>query len=191
MTILLANAYRALLTWIYYRVGWVRASLFGIRVEWSARVSPHAKLRGMRSIGTAVIGRDVVVGVGTYTSSGIIQCARIGSYCSIGPEVLIGPTEHRLDHWTTSPYESQEAGEPRGVSDKPPTATKIGDGVWIGAKVIVLQGVSIGNRAVIAAGAVVVHDVPPNELWGGVPAKKIRYLSAYPKYPKHRGMEKS
>lgn len=50
----------------------------------------------------------------------------------------------------------------------------IGNHVWIGAKAIILKGVTIGNGAVIAAGAVVTKDVPANALVGGVPAKIIK-----------------
>ena len=50
----------------------------------------------------------------------------------------------------------------------------IGHHCWIGTGAMVLQGVTIGNGAVIAAGAVVTKDVPSYEVWGGVPAKYIR-----------------
>jgi acetyltransferase-like isoleucine patch superfamily enzyme len=49
----------------------------------------------------------------------------------------------------------------------------IGNDVWIGCNVVVLKGVTIGNGAVVAAGSVVTKSIPPCEIWGGVPAKKI------------------
>ena len=52
----------------------------------------------------------------------------------------------------------------------------IGDGVWIGARAVILPGVTVGAGAVIAAGAVVNKDVPANSLYGGVPARFIRTL---------------
>jgi maltose O-acetyltransferase len=52
----------------------------------------------------------------------------------------------------------------------------IEDGVWLGSRVVVLPGVRIGKGAVVAAGAVVTRDVPPNVLVGGVPAKFVRDL---------------
>lgn len=51
----------------------------------------------------------------------------------------------------------------------------VGNDVWIGANVVLLPGVYIGNGAIIAAGAVVTHDIEPYSIVGGVPAKKIRY----------------
>lgn len=63
-----------------------------------------------------------------------------------------------------------------------PLATKggisVGDGAWLGHRVTVLQGVSIGAGAVIAAGAVVVHSIPDNAIAAGVPARVIRYRTA-------------
>ena len=52
--------------------------------------------------------------------------------------------------------------------------TIVEDDVWIGTGAIILSGVKIGAGSIIAAGAVVTKDVPPCEIHGGVPAKKIR-----------------
>ena len=49
----------------------------------------------------------------------------------------------------------------------------IGNHVWIGTRATILKGVDIGEGAIIAAGAVVTHDVPPHSIVGGVPAKVI------------------
>jgi len=52
-------------------------------------------------------------------------------------------------------------------------AITLGSDVWLGCNVVVLKGVTIGNGAVIAAGAVVTKPIPEYEIWAGVPAKKI------------------
>ena len=52
----------------------------------------------------------------------------------------------------------------------------IGENVWTGANCVILPGAVIGDHAVIAAGSVVRGTVPPGELWGGVPARKIRTI---------------
>lgn len=50
-------------------------------------------------------------------------------------------------------------------------------GAWIATRATVLGGVVIGEGASIAAGAVVTRDVPPGELWAGVPARRVRHLA--------------
>lgn len=52
--------------------------------------------------------------------------------------------------------------------------TLIGHDVWVGANVIIMDGVEIGTGAIIAAGAVVTKNVSPYEIVGGVPAKQLR-----------------
>lgn len=66
---------------------------------------------------------------------------------------------------------SHDINDPNFTADFLPI--HIGHHVWIGTGATVLQGVKIGDGAVIAAGAVVTRDVPPYEVWGGVPAKRI------------------
>ena len=52
----------------------------------------------------------------------------------------------------------------------------IGDDAFIGTHCIICKGVTIGERSIIAAGSVVVKDVPPDEVWGGNPAKFIKKI---------------
>lgn len=54
------------------------------------------------------------------------------------------------------------------------TGINIGSDVWIGANVVILPGVNIGNSSIIAAGSVVTSDVPSNTIYAGVPAKFIK-----------------
>ena len=53
--------------------------------------------------------------------------------------------------------------------------TIIADGCWIGSRAMIMQGVKLGEGAVVATGAVVTKDVPPYAIVGGVPAKIIKY----------------
>jgi len=62
---------------------------------------------------------------------------------------------------------------PMRMQEGPQKAIVIGEDVWIGANVVVLKGVSIGPGAIVAAGAVVTKSILPNEIWGGVPARRI------------------
>jgi len=66
-----------------------------------------------------------------------------------------------------------DPGQRAGMVAKP---IHIGKRVWLGANVTVLQGVTIGDNAIVAAGAVVTKDVPPNTIAGGVPARVIKTI---------------
>ena len=61
-------------------------------------------------------------------------------------------------------------------------AIHIGHHCWIGTRATILQGVNIGDGSVVAAGAVVTKDIPPGEVWGGVPARFIRKRECDLKY---------
>ncbi len=67
--------------------------------------------------------------------------------------------------------------DPCRRNEVPPTRPiVIGDEVWLGARVIVLPGATIGSQSVIGAGSVVSGDVPPRSLAAGVPCKVIRSI---------------
>lgn len=88
----------------------------------------------------------------------------IGHNVMIGPNTLISTVNH--------PLSAKERRQHLAIA-KPVT---IGNDVWIGGNVTILPGVTIGNNTVIAAGAVVTKDIPSNTLYGGVPAKLIKYI---------------
>lgn len=104
----------------------------------------------------------------------------IGAFCSIAEGQLVIPNDHRMDWITTSPIASLKqfsfadkdymseyiSGEDRKVV--------IGNDVWIGARCIIFEGVTIGDGAVIAAGSIIRKDVPPYAVVGGVD-KILRY----------------
>jgi len=111
-------------------------------------------------------GGKLRIGDRTFINSGVSICAQasvsIGSDCAIGNLSLIMDTDFHV---------------PGNLLARPPAQpVVIEDGVWLGARVTVLKGVTIGQGAVVAAGAVVTRDVPPRTLVGGVPARVIRAL---------------
>jgi len=87
----------------------------------------------------------------------------------IGDEVLIGPNVQLI----SSGHPVDPAGRRRTITGDP---IVIGRNVWIGAGATVLHGVTVGEDAVIAAGAVVTRDVPARTLVAGVPARVVRHL---------------
>lgn len=110
----------------------------------------------------------------------IVQNARIGAFCSIANDVFIGLGSHPVENFSTSPvfYRVSNTFGMR-IVDKDYEFSEyrrieIGNDVWIGARAVILDGVRIGDGAVIAANAVVTKDVPPYTIVGGVPASPIR-----------------
>ena len=104
---------------------------------------------------------------------------RIGSFCSGGPGVLfICAAEHRVDTATTFPIQFVDGkirNAPGTVGKGPIT---VGHDVWLGARCIILGGVTIGNGAVVGAGSIVTSDIPPYAVAVGNPARVIRYRFA-------------
>jgi len=106
--------------------------------------------------------------------------ADIGKFCSIASGVSIGPGVHKTDGLSTHPvFYLYNVTLIKKFSDRDlfitSKRTTIGHDVWIGEKAIVLDGVTIGIGAIIAAGAVVTKDVAPYAIVGGVPAKQIKF----------------
>ena len=104
----------------------------------------------------------------------------IGAFCSIAEGQLIVPNDHRLDWITTRPIASLKEFSFVGrdyVNDYMSEEDRkiiIGNDVWIGARCIIFEGVTIGDGAVIAAGSIIRKDVPPYAVVGGVD-KILRY----------------
>ncbi|WP_314325416.1 acyltransferase [Paenarthrobacter ilicis] len=135
----------------------IMASSADYRVE----LGDHVKINRRAEIcGPVSIGDRTFINSDAY----IRQQTRIGSRVLIGPFVRLISDTHEMG--TTE----QRAG--KGAV----AAITVEDGVWIGASVTVIGPVTIGAGSMVAAGALVVNDVPPNTLVGGVPAKVLREL---------------
>jgi virginiamycin A acetyltransferase len=104
--------------------------------------------------------------------------ASIGSFTSIAPEVALSGKNHSTDHVTTHLIlHGRSLGfvpEERWNDARNGRVT-IGNDVWIGRRALILPSVSIGDGAVVAAGAVVTHDVAPYAIVAGVPARVVRF----------------
>lgn len=108
-------------------------------------------------------GKNITIGKGVFINSGCQFQDQggitIGDGALIGPKTVIATLNHGF------------LPEDRAALD--PAPVKIGKRVWIGANVSILPGVTIGDNAIVGAGAVVTKDVPANTIVAGVPAKKI------------------
>lgn len=87
---------------------------------------------------------------------------QIGDHVGIGQEVMILTTSHEI------------GPAPRRNGPLTMAPVVVGNGVWIGARSLILPGVTVGDGAIVAAGSVVHRDVPANTLVGGVPARAVK-----------------
>lgn len=111
----------------------------------------------------------------------------IGKYTSVGYEVYLGTSQHPINYLTThciayNEYAPALYGDIRtpkenvvDISDVTCPPVEVGNDVWIGQRAIIMDGVKIGDGAVVGAAAVVTKDVPPYAIVVGVPAKVIKY----------------
>lgn len=86
----------------------------------------------------------------------------LGDHALLAPDVFITASDYRFDDG--SPVMDQAKNEADVI---------VGDDVWLGAKVMVVAGVTIGDGCIVAAGAVVTRDLPPFAIAGGVPARVL------------------
>ncbi len=130
----------------------------------NARIEPGALIRDQVEIGDgavimmgAVINIGAVIGEGTMIDMGAVLGGRatVGKHCHIGAGAVLA-----------------------GVIE-PASATPVivEDNVLIGANAVVIEGCHIGENSVIAAGSIVVEDVPANSVAAGVPAKVIKRMN--------------
>jgi chloramphenicol O-acetyltransferase type B len=144
--------------WWTARVRWTAGSCLGlVRANHRTDVTRQTHL-----------GRNVHFNGLQIAGSGEV---RIGDNFHSGPECLILTSMHDYDHGESLPYSSMSV-------DKP---VLIGDNVWFGSRVTVIGEVTIGEGAIVQAGAVVVSDVPECAIVGGNPARqfKTRNLEHY------------
>ncbi|MEU2349040.1 acyltransferase [Modestobacter sp. NPDC049651] len=139
----------------------LRRSLYqagGMQVDTYA-ISPMLRVEGDP--------RNVRIGARTYFNLGCyieaVAPVEFGVDCAIGMQALFITSDHRApDGW-----QQEATGLP----------VRIGDRVWIGARAMVLPGVTIGDDVIVAAGAVVAGDCAPGGVYAGIPARRIREVT--------------
>ena len=118
----------------------------------------------------AIFGDGSLVEIGDNSGLGV-NCfldgpCKIGNNVMMGPDVIILTSNHRFDN-IDIPMILQ--------GNTPSKPVLINDDVWIGARAIILPGVTVGKGSVVGAGAVMTKDVPRYVIVAGNPAKIIRY----------------
>jgi acetyltransferase-like isoleucine patch superfamily enzyme len=123
---------------------------------------------GFTLLGGRGAAANLTIGRGCFINHGCVFDAAgpivIGDEVNLGQGVLITSGSHVI-------------GAPdRRAGQMTPEPVYIGDGAWLSSRSVILPGVTVGDGAIVAAGAVVTRSVEPNTLVGGVPARLIRHL---------------
>ena len=156
----------------YSRFNFVLRYYFNIMRSWYLFhiKYPHVKYKGFVRVmsHTTFAKRNITIG----------HNVQFGPYCNISTDVqfgnhiliagrvcIVGRHDHSFDIPCQLIWNSERKND---------SCTIIENDVWLGHNVTVLAGVTIGKGAVVTAGAVVTKDIPPCEIWGGIPAKKIK-----------------
>lgn len=130
----------------------------------NSEIYDHVVIRFVGGSGDILMGKFCYLNPGCvlYSGNGI----KFGDYVLLAPGVKVVPTNHAFAS-REIPIRHQGFMPSKG-------GVVVGDDVWVGANAVLLDGAHVGRGAIIAAGAVVSGPVPAYEIWGGVPARKIR-----------------
>ena len=151
-------------------------SIFAIWDSRSSFTKYTSLQRGAKLINSHV-GRHSRICIGTDVLN-----ATIGNFTEIAKETVIGPGAHPTNLLSPNSIFYKKGSWKWnhlwgvGIDFKEENyPVKIGHGVWIARRCMVMDGVTIGDGAIVAAGAIVTKDVPPYAVVGGVPAKILKY----------------
>jgi maltose O-acetyltransferase len=140
-------------------------SLAGFRIGEGTRIAAPPRINGGSALfSNLVVGTDCTIEIECVFD--LEERITIGNRVTISPGVMILTSTHELD------IREHRAGP---VQLSP---VNIGDGAWLGARAVILPGVTIGPGAIVNPGAVVNKDVAPNTRVGGVPAMQLEVLES-------------
>lgn len=163
-----------------------------VKISWYSDISIKSEFEGMCQIYPHTKFKGTL-GLGSYISDYCRLCANIGRFTSIAPFVSSNSGMHAYKYpfattspcfFSLNPYHDQCGAtfakkqlfnEFRYIDKGKEIDINIGNDVWVGQGVFFVGGITIGDGAVIFAGAVVTKDVPPYAIVGGIPAKIIDY----------------
>jgi acetyltransferase-like isoleucine patch superfamily enzyme len=160
-----------------------------VKFDFSVTIGKKSKFEGMNKL-YPKCSFNGDLGYGSYIGPKSNLNAKIGKFTSIAPNVNINAGIHpyTYPYVSTSPAfvslrkqngasftKVQRFLEMRFADKEQRFAVIIGNDCWIGENVFIVGGTTIGDGAVVLAGAVVTKDVPPFAIFGGVPAKLIKY----------------
>lgn len=134
-----------------------------VQIAETARVDAFVKIEGGQGV---IIGEMVHVASMAHINAGGGRTV-LSDHCGLASGVKVLSGRPDLSYAAICPQ------EPEGTHGVIRSRTVIGEYALLCAGCVILPGVTVGTGAVVAAGAVVTRDVPPWEVWGGIPARKI------------------
>jgi len=172
--------------------GWLRVG-YTLSLRERVTIEPFSGIYSGRYVGS--LGRGTMaglcsIGFQSYSFSALPDYLKVGRYCSIGEGLAILDSGHPTDAVTSAHISHRSTAllalAARELADKAPHYPPfdigmgkrypvIGNSVWIGQKVTLAMGITIGDGAIIAANSMVTRDVEPYAIVGGNPARFIRY----------------
>ena len=178
---LFKNPFTLWIKWFLFKAYWERKYADkNLSIGYLASFT-QCKFGNYNTLYPEVILYNVMLGDYTYIAEkSRLMNTNIGKYSSIGPEVLSGLGKHpSRDFISTHPifFSTLKQAQISFVSDSyfdEYAPIKIGNDVWIGARAVIIDGVSIGDGAIVAAGSIVTKDVPAYSVVGGIPARVLR-----------------
>lgn len=148
-------------------------------IRWYGLKNVHPTF--LATFGIKHISKDFKAGAYSYVGPNCIiyPKTQIGKYTLIANDVFIIGGDHNIKRvGVPLPFSGREINQD----------TIIGNDVWIGARCTILCGIRIGNGAIVATGSVVTKNIPPYEIWAGIPAKKIGMRFSEEEIEKHEQM---
>jgi acetyltransferase-like isoleucine patch superfamily enzyme len=167
--------------------GWARWKWLAAQRKSGRLIEPSVRIQGKLSR----LEQRLDLGVGIHLDHGVIVwlgdeqgSIQIAPRVYVGSYAFLGTYNHKLQigedsmigahcYVITENHGHQRNGVPFRQQGFEGADVTIGRNVWLGCHVTVLPGVTIGDNAIVGAGAVVTKNIPANETWAGVPAKKI------------------
>lgn len=148
----------------FFRLKALLLKASGINIHTNARIVSSVQIFGPKNIS---IGKDTFIGHETLITGSYESSIIIGDFVDISHRVNISTGSHDID---MNGKHTAGTGKSKDIV--------IEDGAWIGMGAIILPGIKVGKKAIVAAGSVVVHDVPPYSIVAGNPARRKKYFDA-------------
>lgn len=141
----------------------------------------HSRLKGFNRIDrNCLVYHSEFERFSYLGSASVIMHSKIGKFCSLSWGITIGPANHDYEYLSTHDFLYNDFYGLKPLSEKPvydrfQKITQVGNDVWVGTNVTILNGVKIGDGAVIGANSIVTKDVPPYAIVAGNPGKVVKF----------------